>query len=213
MEEDFREQPSLEPASALNQAEKIGAVSEEGSQDVSLGKFKSVQALLDAYNNLEVQFTKKCQMLSDLQKDKVNLQGENQKIEENDEKNQEIDEKNVEKELNSFLEKNSEALNYSQEINSRLNENLNPYEKAWASVVLSHFKNEQNKEDDPIINQYILDDENVKNKIIKSYLEELESSKPPIVISSLAGESVSSVKSDAPKTLAEAKETVSKMFS
>ena len=216
MEEELREQPSSEPANALDLAEEKSAVSEDGSQGISLGKFKNVQALLDAYNNLEAQFTKKCQMLSEIEKDKMNLKKESQFEEKNQEKgenNQKNDEKIDENDLNSFLKENSEAKDFSQEIESRLNEKMSPYGKAWASVVLSHLKNEDNKTNDPIINQYVLNDENIKSKIIKSYLKELETSKPPIVISSFAGDRVSTVKSDSPKTLAEAKETVSKMFS
>lgn len=37
----------------------------EGS---SLGKFKSEQSLLEAYNNLQAEFTRKCQKLSELEK-------------------------------------------------------------------------------------------------------------------------------------------------
>ena len=80
-------------------------------------------------------------------------------------------------------------------------------------MILSHLKNGENKENDPIINQYILSDENVKNKIIEEYLEKLNSSKPPHIMSSKEGERLSSVKPDSPKTLAEAKDVVRKMFS
>lgn len=34
---------------------------------VSLGKFKSVNALLDAYNSLQAEFTKRCQRLKELE--------------------------------------------------------------------------------------------------------------------------------------------------
>ena len=69
--EENREQPIIMPATALNAAEENSAMSEIGSQNGELGKFKNSKALLDAYNNLQSEFTKKCQMLSQLQKDKT----------------------------------------------------------------------------------------------------------------------------------------------
>ena len=70
--EEFREQPTIMPAQALNPAYDNDAMSEVGSQnqDGQLGKFKSVQALMDAYDNLQAEFTKKCLLLSELEKEK-----------------------------------------------------------------------------------------------------------------------------------------------
>lgn len=38
--------------------------------DGSLGKFKDAKSLLDAYNNLQAEFTRKCQKLSELENEK-----------------------------------------------------------------------------------------------------------------------------------------------
>ena len=175
-------------------------------------------------------------MLSQLQKDKTdNLLDKSCESKENVDnltKNQEIDTKNSEKteiidvnyktikeksneeELNLFLKNNFDASKYIDEIKDKsLNlSNQNPYEIAWAKVLLSHIK-EGNKTSDPIINQYVLSDENVRNKILEEYLTSLNNSKPPIIISSQSGERLSSVIEDSPKTLAEAKKLVDKMFS
>ena len=234
--EENREQPIIMPATALNAAEENSAMSEIGSQNGELGKSKNSKALLDAYNNLQSEFTKKCQMLSQLQKDKTdNLLDKSCESKENVDnltKNQEIDTKNSEKteiidvnyktikeksneeELNLFLKNNFDASKYIDEIKDKsLNlSNQNPYEIAWAKVLLSHIK-EGNKTSDPIINQYVLSDENVRNKILEEYLTSLNNSKPPIIISSQSGERLSSVIEDSPKTLAEAKKLVDKMFS
>ena len=94
-----REQPKSEPATALNAADENSAVSEIGSQEIDLGKFKNTKALLDAYNNLQAEFTKKSQQLSQLKQDKINEEKIEQKSEnlpENDENFAKKDENNAE---------------------------------------------------------------------------------------------------------------------
>ena len=90
--EEKREQPTMEPANTLDKVNENRAVSDVGSQD--LGKFKSPQALLDAYNNLQAEFTRKSQLLSQLQKDKIG--SDKTQNQENFEKNQENSIKNQE---------------------------------------------------------------------------------------------------------------------
>ena len=123
MEEDFREQPLEEPANvsgetindsaasvngSLTQAEgevflqedkDFAPESEEKKEDEDLGKFKSVQSLLTAYNNLQASYTKKCQRLSELEKDKT--------IEEKPQ----LDKNLTEEQFDQFLSENIEAQN------------------------------------------------------------------------------------------------------
>ena len=237
MEELQREQPTVEPVDTLNKVDEKGAVSDVGSQG-QLGKFKDAKALLNAYNNLEAEFTRKCQLLKSLQKDKIDeenltkkeedfgkLDENNEKIEKNIENNVEIAElsKNEEfngdnnhqdylQKLNQFLNENDLAKDYADEIKSYLEGKRinNPYEDAWANIVLNHIK--VNKSD-PLISQYVLSSEEVKNKIIENYLSELKNQKPPHIMSAQGGQRVSGVLPDSPKTLAEAKKIVNNMFS
>ena len=251
--EEIREQPTVEPADALNKAQEERAVSDVGSQD--LGKFKDPQALLEAYNNLQAEFTRKSQLLAVLQKDKVDEAKDKETtiseeiLIENDKKTQKnnensdnihhfqeqtikssstIDSDNVKEnqdnfhadeqenldKLNQFLDENNDAKAYADEIKDYLKSNngiKNPFENVWANIVLSHIKS--NEKDDPIINQYIFSNEDLKNKIIENYLNELSNSRPPMVLSSQGGERVSGVFPDSPKSLAEAKKIVNNMFS
>jgi len=214
--EELREQPVIMPAPALDKAIENEVMSETGSRDNSLGKFKSVQALMDAYENLQSEFTKKCQLLSSYQKDKTQPAKDEQNIEE--EKCETLEEEGFNQEaFGVFLEGNSEAKEFEEEIKNRFASSSNnvqqsPYEVAWANVVLNHLKKDD-KLSDPIINRYVLSDENVKNKIIENYLADLIKQKPPITMSSGMGTRVSSVKPDTPRTLADAKKLVDKMFS
>ena len=238
--EEKREQPTMEPANTLDKVNENRAVSDVGSQD--LGKFKSPQALLDAYNNLQAEFTRKSQLLSQLQKDKIGSdktqnqenfeknqensiknQENLQKFEEMEEtiENQEIsqscvqigDDQEYEEKLSQFLLERPEAEKYADEIKNYLKSNLNnnPFENALANVILSHIVTK--KIGDPMIDDYVLSNEQVKNKIIENYLSELANCKPPVVMSSQGGERVSGVLPDRPKTLAEAKKIVNNMFS
>lgn len=238
--EEKREQPTMEPANTLDKVNENRAVSDVGSQD--LGKFKSPQALLEAYNNLQAEFTRKSQLLKSIQKDKIDSDKthnqenfeknqensiknhENlQKFEEMEEtiENQDIsqscvqigDDQEYEEKLSQFLSERPEAEKYADEIKNYLKSNLNnnPFENALANVILSHIVTK--KIGDPMIDDYVLSNEQVKNKIIENYLSELANCKPPVVMSSQGGERVSGVLPDRPKTLAEAKRIVNNMFS
>lgn len=218
--EEEREQPTMEPATALNGAEEKSAESEVGSQG-ELGKFKSASDLLEAYNNLQAEFTRKCQLLSSLQKDKMQKEEDKessdenikQQNEESNSTNDDITKEEFNQNLNAFLEANSEAAEFAEEIKNKFSEvktKTSPFEDAWARVVFSMLKD--GKLSDNMIDQYLITNQNVQNKVIESYLKDLQNDKPPLVISS-SGERLSQVEPDSPKTLAEAKAIVDKMFS
>ena len=59
MEENIIEQP-------VPETEEIYSENQEGSM---LGKFKDAKTLLDAYNSLQSEFTRKCQKLAEFQKE------------------------------------------------------------------------------------------------------------------------------------------------
>ena len=100
-----REQPTMEPANVLNATEEESAVSEVGSREkADLGKFKSVEDLMDAYNSLQSEFTRKCQQLSQTLKDKTEIEVPKER------------ETFDEGKFNEFLEENDKAKNYADEI-------------------------------------------------------------------------------------------------
>lgn len=71
----FREQPlqddaiatNVEQEESLNEDKMVGENVAENLEQGSLGKFKDAQTLLEAYNNLQAEFTRKCQKLNQLQ--------------------------------------------------------------------------------------------------------------------------------------------------
>lgn len=203
MENENGEQPFKELANVSGETVESGAASENGSLTASeqgqadLGKFKSAQALLDAYNNLQAEFTKKCQRLSELEKDKIAEDEKSGQTKQN---------------LTLFLEKNAMADEYAGELQEKLaSMNSSDVESAWAGVVLDHIKAGRTKED-KIVDKYVLGSENLRNALITSYLNSLKSMESPITISS-SGQQVSSVTPDTASSLDQAKTIVEKMFS
>jgi len=202
-----REQPEMEPASVLDETKEVSAESDSGSQndnfgETGFGKFKSAEALYEAYKNLQSEFTKKCQKLSEFEKDKT---------QENKPSPQELDDG-----LSSFLLKNTDAKNYSDELKEKVmsEEKDSPFENAWAKIFMETVSsNNSQKYDSPIFKKYVFEDEELKNKVIEIYMKELNANKPPILLNSDSGQRVTKIEPAAPTSLKEAKKMVEDMFS
>ena len=166
----------------------------EAENGETVGKFKDANALLEAYNNLEKEFTKKCQRLSELEKDKI--------------KEEEKLNKKVEEKLTLFLSSNGEATNYKDELvekvksDDSLKKMDDPFSYVWAEMVFDKIKNQ--KTSDEAVKNYILGNENLKNAVIESYINQLSENKSPIIISS-NGNRVATVATQNPANLDDAK--------
>ena len=80
--------PSPEDVGGAKEQEEQKEVTVEQSQEKlgdSFGKFKSAKALLDAYTNLEVEFTKRSQELKRLERENEGLKAEQAKPAKNNE--------------------------------------------------------------------------------------------------------------------------------
>lgn len=202
--EEIREQPMEEQTNALNKAEDESVASDIGSQSNGsageYGKFKSPEALLDAYNNLEKEFTRKCQRLSELEKDKT-----------------EENEISLEDKFSQFLSENTDAIGYSEEImkiaqtDDKIKSLQDPFMAAWCKVLCEDVLHRASA-GDYCLNKYVLSSEEIQHKIVEDYLGKLREQKNPVVISSSSGERVSSAEIEHPSTLEEAKQLVDKMF-
>ena len=177
MEEENREQPTMEPANVINITDEERAVSEVGSQG-QYGKFKSAEKLLEAYNNLQSEFTKKCQQLSQMQKDKMGQgAGENQADPSQDQQQTETEQTQHEQTelsfqsgLESFLLANDDAKQFEDEIKQKVDLSStddDPYQVAWAVTVLDHLTGKNQQDDDTIVNKYSLSDKQERNQDIQ----------------------------------------------
>lgn len=191
---DDAQQSEVEENTEGSQIEVTTGDKSEAENGETVGKFKDVNALLEAYNNLEKEFTKKCQRLSALEKDKV--------------KEDETLKKQVDEKLSLFLSSNGEASAYKEELLAKVNENDSlkrmddPFGYVWAEMVFDKIKNQ--KLTDESVKNYILSNENIKNAVIENYINQLAENKSPVIISS-KGNRVATVATQNPSNLNDAK--------
>lgn len=191
---DDAQQSEVEENAEGSQIEVTTGDKSEAENGETVGKFKDVNALLEAYNNLEKEFTKKCQRLSALEKDKV--------------KEDETLKKQVDEKLSLFLSSNGEASAYKEELIAKVNENDSlkrmddPFGYVWAEMVFDKIKNQ--KLTDESVKNYILSNENIKNAVIENYINQLAENKSPVIISS-KGNRVATVATQNPSNLNDAK--------
>lgn len=194
------EQPvsgSVEQAAGAEVADGSIVHTETGS---SLDKFKDSEALMQAYNSLQSEFTRKCQALSDLQK----------KYADNSDLPVYLRE-DWRARVDAFMEQNASARDYSKEISEiimsdkAIAESSNPLEEAWVSYMKSNFvARDKVLEDNEFIQNYVLNNDKVKDMIIKQYLQNIETNKAPALISGHSGSVAPMTPPIAPKSLEEA---------
>lgn len=212
-EEIFEEQPEVETSLEDNQIGSSAGENDEieikleeskAKKGVPIGKFKDVEDLYQAYTNLQSEFTRKCQKLSELEKDKTANDLSNDEKFEND--------------FKLFLSKNQEAFSYADEIKSKvlqdesLKKQENAFEKVWTSMIYEKLSN-PNRTKEPLVRNLILKDEELKNLIIENYMKQLQEQKTPIVMTSSSGERVTKTVTPKPDTFEDAKKVVLDLFS
>lgn len=186
----------------LQESENTANLS-EAERGVPVGKFKSVEDLYQAYNNLQAEFTRKSQRLSALEKDKMLETSSSE---------------NLEDKFKTFLSKNQEAVLYADEIKSRASQNESLknddacFDKVWAEMLYEKLSG-PNKAKEPIVQNLILKDNELKNLVIENYMKQLQEQKTPIVMSSNSGERVTKTVAPKPDSFEQAKKIVLDLLS
>lgn len=191
MENEKIEQPVTEPEQNT-----------ENSEGSIYGKFKDAETLLEAYNSLEAEFTRKSQKLSELQK-KIE---DNEQISNNDSieniLNDITDSEKYKKEVTEILEQNKELYNLP-----------NKNQIAFKIIKEAERKTEETLNNQDFMEKYFETNENLKQKILTKYLSSLNNtSSAPKVISGNASSIYISPSLNMPKTLKDAGEILSKML-
>ena len=192
------EQPNLEPDNNQNN-DLTYSENQDGSM---IGKFKDAKTLLDAYNSLQAEFTRKSQKLAEFQKEYE--ENANFKIYNN---------------LDEFISNTSDSDKYKDKImeilvkDNELNNLPNKYQVAYKVVKQSESNLAENLNSQDFLDKYILNNESIKTQIINNYLSTLNNISPaPKVISGNSTNIHFSPNVNKPKTLKEAGEIFSKML-
>ena len=211
-----KEQPMGEVSGTVSE-ESLGFDAAEITNG-SLTKFKDVKSLEEAYINLQSEFTRKCQKLSELEKENSNLK--------------EVENKTTEQKLEPFYEKaewndyvkqflkdNDSAKNYATDImNVLLQDKVlasmpNSLELAFNKVKAQKYRSEEELVSDPnFLQNYVLNNDEIKKTIISNYLNTLKKNKSPQLINSTLTGSLGVMPQKKANSLNEAKELAKKLF-
>ena len=181
--------------------------------DGSLGKFKDAQSLLTAYNNLQAEFTKKCQALSQL---KTQSEDASKEVKETLPIYERPD---WTEKVGAFLEKNKQAQPFAKDIanlilqDEELSKSDSALDLAFAKIISQSFVAPAKVvEDEKFVNDYILTSEKVKNAVLNLYFKELQNNKVPPVLNDKTRTSQVLYKVPSASSLSEAKDIVKQMF-
>ncbi len=181
------------------------------SSNGSIGKFKDAESLLDAYNNLQAEFTKKCQKLSEFEKtSKQQIESESVAIYERE---------GWDNKVATFLENNQDAKQFASEIcnniltDSSLRTKDNALEIAYANVMKKHFVlPDKVAENSDFLSKYVLNNPTVKQQIITEYVQSLQQNKVPMFVSKQNGSQIAFKTQPKANSMSEAKQMVQKLF-
>lgn len=221
-QQNFLEQPVNSNSQSVENTSTI-----EGEQDglngSILGKFKNVKELESAYQNLQSEFTKKSQKLSEVLKSDnlANATADNANIStaKNGDENAKPQFEGVawQETVTNFLKQNPVAKNYASEITSLLASDSelaklpNALDVAYWKVLATNFKSEQDfLNDEKFVSEKILNNEKIIQKVLKKYVDGIQ--KTPAVIGTHAGTSVGRTPPERPKSLKEASEVFARML-
>ncbi len=195
MEENLLEQPNLE----TEQESFSGLENQEGS---NFGKFRDAKTLLEAYNSLQAEFTRKSQKLAQFQKESE----ENALFKKEDSVDEILkdtpDNDKYKKEITEILANNNELYNLP-----------NKYQVAFNIAKNTERKLAETLNNPSFIDNILNNNPQIKENIISNYLSSLNNiSSPPKTISGNASNIHFSLTDKQPKTLKDAGEIFSKML-
>ncbi len=175
-----------------------GCDSKQGSSN-NIGKFKDEKSLLQAYNNLQSEFTKKCQALSQLAK----------QLEENKINNLPSKQQIIAQKLDQLTQDYSNFASYKDDILALVDSECQDIEKAvydaMSKFAINNFKTAQNyASEEGFLEKYIYSNENIKQKIIQKYFENTTLNQAPNIIARHVGSKSIVSPKQSPKSIRDA---------
>ena len=152
------------------------AVSQELKGSVNFGKFKDAESLLKAYNSLQTEFTKKSQRLSELENSKTEFSREEKINQALMELTQNYDIAQKFSEEIKLAMKDVEASDYRQLVKEELLKKLQHNYRSAQDYVA----------DEEFLKNYVYNNSNIRENIIREYLANLTNTSPVKVVSNIS---------------------------
>ena len=206
---DIGEQPLLNGQTFSAEEQQKLLVAKTGSP---IQKFRSVDALSKAYENLEREFTQKCQKIKELTEKLSDLDNAKKVA-------PEFESSDWEDKVKNFFEANPMAKNYVEEISNVLEtddeiaNSKNSLQNALTKILATKFvPPELLANDDNFLEKYIYQNKKVSEKIINDYIDNLQKNRFMPLITSVAGSGTFSSPVKKPKTIKDAGKMVEAYF-
>jgi len=233
-EQTIMEQPAETSGNVENAQEQIDNTEFQSNQPQQsegsiYGKFKDATSLLNAYNNLEKEFTRKSQKLSQLLKNTEGNTNQNDTSQHTKQPIEEISQTTNKPaylqsdwrvKVSQFFNQNPEAKNYSKQIanelisDKHLSSNQNCLEYAYSKILKQNRVEPASLVDDQqFLDNYVYSNDKIKQRIIEDYILSLNNSpKQPRFISGEPSTISVSKPSNKPQTLKEASNILKKLL-
>lgn len=180
------------------------------------GKFNNANDLLNAYNNLQSEFTRKCQKLSELEKQQASSDNESTSTSVEEETPQYV-KADWQEQISEFLKSHPDAQNFAKEIANEIYSDkvlaLSPHslELAYGRILAKNYKSkEQLANDDEFLEKYIYSNSQITKRILDDYLKDF--TKSPHLISSKVGAVTGLSPNKKPNNLTEARKYAELLF-
>lgn len=187
------EQPILQDEQTLVQEEHLPV--QDSLQGSPINKFKTTEQLQKAYENLEREYTKKCQKLSSLEKELDNAKAPNKQ-------------ENILAEIKEFYTENPNAKDFHEKLLEKSLEkevfSKQGLIKDYLEILGQAYQKEKEKNSSKeLLFDKINNDDELKNKIIGDYIDKVKANKiTPLIKAGEGGYVITPVTT--PKTLLEA---------
>ena len=197
----------------------LGATTSQEEKGSQFGKFSCAEDLVNAYNNLQAEFTRKCQKLSEIQKHLAEKETiETSLKDETENVSPAFMQENWRNKVAEFLQKNERASEFSREISKEilddksLQTSPNMLEIAWGRVLSKNFKTpEQIASENSFMEKYVLTNEEVSKKVFGNYLSQIQKA-PHVIGGEIKGGLSLFSKKNKPQSLDDAKILAEKLF-
>ncbi len=201
MEREFDKEQTESTAQAAEAEEVIGAAAEE----VSFGKFKDAKSLVNAYNSLQAEFTRRSQRLKALEGalEKADKEVSSPSVDRCEE--------DSEAAVADFLKGYPRAENYISAIKEKVAGDYRSEKLIGAYAELLQDEKEEAADEDRL-EELALTSPKVRELVIKKYLKEVAGNAPAAVIMADGGGAMVASPPKKPKSISEAGELAYELF-